>query len=473
MKAFSSAAITLRELSDAPADRAALAAFYVDIYEQEFPDPDERESLANVMEYLERKSRGWYGLNSYHVLIAESAGAMMGGCILDYLERPNAGVIEFLFTSAGARGMGLGRRLFDHAEQLLRTDAQRAGHAFVSWIAAEMNDPYAIPTVPDNLDPFLRARIWDGWGFGALDFPYVQPALSAEGRPVECLLMIAKLFEPEWEKGVPAKHVDLLVAEYLRWAMRVETPSHNADYRAMAAWLAPRATVAWDRLKRVIGEDAPRPFAALELRDARVPEFEAAIDVYRRAFATPATAVEPVSFVRGLKRYDESGYRYHLWAIRDEANRSIAGMASFFSFDGMGFGGYVVLEAGLRGAGCLRPVLARIEQQMRADDCGVRGWLIECENDATSAIFTRCGFRALALDYQQPILPGAAVASTVPLLLMYKPLGRVYTPPALSAGELLAGLAEVLRYVYRVDEPQTHATYRSVAAQVDRGVAFG
>jgi len=472
VKALPDAAITLRELSDAPADRAALAAFYADIYEQEFPDPDERESLANIMDYLQRKSRGWYGLNNYHVLIAESEDGVVGGCLLDYLERPNAGVIEFLFTSAGARGSGLGGRLFEHAEQLLQADAQRAGRAAISWIAAEMNDPYAIPSVPDNLDPFLRARIWDGWGFGALDFPYVQPALSAEGRPVESLLMIAKLFEPEWRKGVAAKRVDLLVAEYLRWAMRIETPSENADYRAMAAWLAPRETVAWDRLKRVIGEDAPRAFGVLEVRDARAPEFEAAIGVYGRAFATPATAVEPASFVRGLKRYGESGYRYHLWGIRDEANRSIAGMASFFSFDGMGFGGYVVLEAGLRGAGCLRPVLARIEQQMRADDCGVRGWLIECENDETSAIFAHCGFRALALDYQQPILPGAVVASTVPLQLMYKPLGRVYASPVLSGEELLAGLAQVLRYVYRVDDPQAHATYRSVAAQVDGRVAF-
>jgi hypothetical protein len=90
---------------------------------------------------------------------------------------------------------------------------------------------------------------------------------------------------------------------------------------------------------------------------------------------------------------------------------------------------------------------------MRADDCGVRGWLIECENDETSAIFAHCGFRALALDYQQPILPGAVVASTVPLQLMYKPLGRVYASPVLSGEELLAGLAQVLRYVYRVDGP--------------------
>jgi GNAT superfamily N-acetyltransferase len=195
--------------------------------------------------------------------------------------------------------------------------------------------------------------------------------------------------------------------------------------------------------------------------------------VYRRAFATPATAVEPASFVRGLERYDEAGYDYHLWALREAANGAIAGMASFFSFNGIGFGGYIVLEAGLRGAGCLRPLLARIEQQMRADERRVRGWLIECENEMTATVFARCGFSALALDYHQPELPGAAVASALPLRLMYKPLGRVYAQPVLSAGDLLTGLAEVLRYVYRIDEPQTHATYRAVAAQVDRGVPFG
>jgi hypothetical protein len=340
------------------------------------------------------------------------------------------------------------------------------------WIAAEMNDPYTIPPVPDNLDPFTRARIWDKWGFGVLQFPYVQPALAADRRPVRGLLLIAKLLDPAWHGAVAAADVDLLVQEYLRWAMRIETPSANAEYGAMSAWLEARRLVGWQTLRRFIGEDAPRPFAVIELRAARAPEFTGAIDVYRRAFSSPATSVAPSALARGLERYRESGYAYHLWALQDVLSDTTAGIASFFSFDAMGFGGYVALEGGLRSAGCLRPVVARIEQQMRLDPRSVRGWLIETEAEGTRSIFERCGFYALALDYRQPPLPGAESEATPALQLMYKPLGQVYSQPSLSTNELLAALAQILRYVYRIDDPHTHATYLAVKAQVKPGVRF-
>jgi hypothetical protein len=52
---------------------------------------------------------------------------------------------------------------------------------------------------------------------------------------------------------------------------------------------------------------------------------------------------------------------------------------------------------------------------------------------------------------------------------MYKRFGRVYGPPPLTSAELLAGLGEVLRHVYRVDAPQMHATSRMVAARIGDG----
>jgi len=50
-----------------------------------------------------------------------------------------------------------------------------------------------------------------------------------------------------------------------------------------------------------------------------------------------------------------------------------------------------------------------------------------------------------------------------PLILMYRPLGRAYGAPRLSSETLLRGLEEVLRRVYRVDEPREHPTWRAVA----------
>jgi hypothetical protein len=52
---------------------------------------------------------------------------------------------------------------------------------------------------------------------------------------------------------------------------------------------------------------------------------------------------------------------------------------------------------------------------------------------------------------------------------MYKRFGRVYGPPRLASAEVLAGLGEVLRHVYRVDAPQMHPTLRMVAAKIGDG----
>jgi len=465
-------AVQMRELT--AADGVLLERFYTEIYEREFPDPDERESLANIASYLALRDEGWYGLNNYHVVLACRGEEVLGGCILDYLELPNAGVLEFLFTVAGARGQGVGRALLAEAERLAKADASRTGRA-PEWIAAEMNDPFEATEVPDNMDPFVRARIWHRWGFGALDCPYVQPALSAEQRPAEGLLLIAKPISAGWRDAVPSLQVRRLVAEYLRWAMRVDEPEANPQYRALADWLDRRATVDLTPLARYIGEwgadeSSVHAFDVIELRDASQPEFAAAIDVYRRAFDSPSTAVEPASFVRGLRRYAEPGYRYHLWAVRGRSDGIVAGMASFFGFAVLGFGGYVVLEGTLRGAGCLRPLLAKMEQQLIEDALGMQGWLIECESESTAEVFRRCGFFALDVGYVQPDLPGSADGGTSPLILMHKRFGRVYGPPRLTSIELLAGLGEVLRHVYRVDAPQMHPTLRMVAARIGDGV---
>jgi hypothetical protein len=110
-----------------------------------------------------------------------------------------------------------------------------------------------------------------------------------------------------------------------------------------------------------------------------------------------------------------------------------------------------------------------MERQLIEDALHMRGWLIECESEATADVFRRYGFFALDVGYTQPELPGSAGGGTPPLILMYKRFGRVYGPPVLTAGELLAGLFEVLRYVYRIDEPNSHPTLRAVARRIGEG----
>ena len=245
------AGVTFTELDASPAGLRALKRFYSALYIREFPDPHERESLANMARYLALKAQGWYGANNYHVLLMHRGGKVVGGSVSDYLAKPNAGVIEFLFTKRGQRGRGLGRALLDATVRLLQRDARAAGGKPLAAVVGEMNDPFRRPGTPDNMDPFVRAGIWGKLGFGRIDFPYVQPALSSKQRPVDCLALVAKL--PRGARAaVRSKWVIDVVAEYMRWAMRIPRPSGNAQYRDMRRYAAAHPVLAVVPLRRYV-----------------------------------------------------------------------------------------------------------------------------------------------------------------------------------------------------------------------------
>jgi GNAT superfamily N-acetyltransferase len=458
--------LELRDLSATPADRALLHAFYRDLYVAEFPDPDERESLANIERYLDLKDRGWYGANNYHVALLLEDGRPVGGSVSDYLAEANAGVIEFLVVERSRRGRGVGRRLLEWTEQRLAADARERTGRDLDLVVAEMNDPFKSPP-GDSLDPFLRLRVWDAWGYAKLDFPYVQPALSSEQKPVAHLLLAIKRLRP-LGAAVPAPAVRHVVHEYLRWAMRIEDPETSAEFRAMARWLEARPSVGLVPLGAYVGHDDARPLFVREVTTADDPDLEGILDVYRTAFPPGPTAVPPESFLKvlGSGRPPQDPWVYHLWALRASRGGPVAGMTSFFTLPGAGFGGYVAFGPPLRGAGRLPLLLPRVEEQMVRDGRGARGWYVECEPATDHAArFSRAGFHEVAVRYRQPRV-AADVAETPVLQLLYKEFGAGHGAPALDVAELLEALSWIFRAVYGIERPREDPLFVDVARQL-------
>lgn len=460
-------ALFFRDLTVSGADRAFLRRFYDGVYSPEFPDPNEKESLANIERHLELKAEGWYGENAYHVIIVESEGDIVAGAIADYLVEPNAGVMEFLVVTPGWRGQGLGRRLLDYTEASIAADARRAGRPALDFIVAEINDPFRVDLAADNLDPFLRARVWGGWGYRKLDFPYVQPALSGAQQPVHHLMLAVKPLAEAYGEAVPAPRLLETVSAYLRWAMRIPEPETNAEYQAMREHLAACDQIPSIPLARYVGHDPAVPLDVHEIVGDD-PDLDGVLAVYASAFPPGSTALDPVAFRRAVAGRDQlaPGVRYHLWALRETHGAPVGGMASFFSLPGVGFGGYLTLGAPLRGHGRLRSVVARIEEQMRRDDPSARGWLIECmpEGDALR-IFGRLGFREITLDYHQPPLRGQREKAPR-LVLAYKEFGAVYAAARLSRDELREAMRSVFAIVYGIDDPDRYPLFAALEAQM-------
>lgn len=451
---------------------ALLRRFHDEAYAAQFPDPDERESMAQMARYLKRKEQGWYGPNNYHVLVALRGGAPVGGVVLDYLAEPNCGLIEFLFVLPDARGGGLGRRLLDGGLRLVRADARRAGKR-LNAVAAEMNDPYRRPSKPDNMDPFARAAMWGHWGFQKILCPYAQPALSSEQGAVNYLTLIVRpLLRPRAE-SVPASWVLCLVAEYMRWAMRIRQPARLREYQALEGFLAGHPPVALLPLALSMGHDPARPFEVHAVEGDH-HDFDAVVGLARDAVDVTGHVAAQAVFASALAAARSGGPAYHLWRVTLPAGSAVQGMASFFSLPGSGFGGYIVLEGALRGRGLLALLMARMEAQMMVDgvapDSTVPGWFIECADDSAS-VFLRRGFGKVPLDYRPPpILPGPQ-GPAQPLHLLFKPFGTVYDPPVLEHEFVLQALREILRHVYGIKRPAQHASYRRAAGSLANNVA--
>ncbi len=448
--------MTINNLSFETAEIGLLRSFYDGLYTQEFPDPDERELLENMERYLQLKAAGWYGLNNYHILLLTEAEEIVGGVVADYFERSNVGVIEFMVVDPARRGRGLGKRLLEEITQRFHQDAERAGRAPLNGICGEVNDPYRRCDVQEHLDGFARMRMWDRFGFGLLDFPYVQPALSEGQDAVTGLGLMFRPERDEYRSQVPAELVEHIVADYQIWAMRIEHPERHAEFQNMQRYLRGRSRIALLDMRAYVCEESEAPFRPVEINDGDAEALEQFARLYQAAFSHDETAVEVSEFSRGTRTVKDGPVPHHywLWGLVASGETALSGLASFFSFPHCGFGGYVALAGSLRGHGYFRRFLRMMERQIVSVNSEARGWYVECEPGSDeAAIFTGCGFTVVPMTYRQPRLhtDRTGVSEGKVLALLYKPFGRIYGPPGMSLAELQRDLREILTRIYYLD----------------------
>ena len=443
------------QLDSGPGSLAMLRAFYTELYTAEFPDADERESLANMENYLRLKEQGWYGSNNYHIIMAlDEDHRVVGGGIADYLAGPNVGIVEFIVIQPSLRGRGLGRQLLAELATSFTQDSLRAGHAALSGICGEVNDPYRRCEVEEHLDGFARLRMWHRFGFRLLDFPYVQPPLSEHQAAVTGIALMFQPLQHDLTDALPSNLVEQIVREFQIWAMRIPNPDEQPVFVAMRDHLRTRAAIPLLDMAAYIGEAAPAAFILFPLQesDPRLPEFAA---LYQQEFHHDTTAVDVTAFSCGT-HHDNSSvvpYHYWLWGLDPASGGGLAGFASFFSFPHCGFGGYLAFTRPLRGHGHFRLLLRLLERQIVESNPRISGWYVECEPASLeSSVFRHCGFTQVPMTYLQPRLhtDPLGVSESKQLDLLFKPLGRRYHKPVLSLAHLRRDVSEILTVVYRL-----------------------
>lgn len=179
---------------------------FFDGYDRAFILPDEREEFDGFVRCLALNAthRGAYGRRHCEVamIFEEADGTLLGGA--NFLAATTAArdaatvALNYVYVESAARGRGLLRHILADVRRTALTvlDLDPDGPEPVLFI--EQNDPlrlteeaYAADSSHSGLDQVDRLSIWARIGARVVDFPYVQPALSADQQPDDSLIYAA------------------------------------------------------------------------------------------------------------------------------------------------------------------------------------------------------------------------------------------------------------------------------------------
>lgn len=193
-------------------DSPVLSRFFAG-YDRAFVLPEEREELDGFHACLALNPASRHRFGRLHceliVTIDGGNGNLLGGAnfLTTRMTAPPAGhpriavALNYVFVETAARGRGLSRRILDAVARLANRSVDLPDD--VGWPALfiEQNDPlrmtnaaYAADTTHAGIDQVDRMALWARLGAQAVDFPYVQPALSPRQAPDDRLAYAAIRF---------------------------------------------------------------------------------------------------------------------------------------------------------------------------------------------------------------------------------------------------------------------------------------
>jgi GNAT superfamily N-acetyltransferase len=186
------------------ADDGVLDAFFA-AYDKAFVLANEKEEIGGFRDCLalnagatHQRLRARYGPFREVVLVARGdAGSIVGGAnfiVIQHAADAGHGIgfsvnLNYLFVAPEQRGKSRSRTLLAACRRLARTiaDEWRKDTASRGLFFLEINDPfrltpeqYKLDSDHAGIDQVARLAYWARMGTKVLDWPYVQPALSAE-----------------------------------------------------------------------------------------------------------------------------------------------------------------------------------------------------------------------------------------------------------------------------------------------------
>lgn len=218
--------IRVREIVD-PADPALTAAYA--LLKKSF-HRGERVALREWRDSLAEKSQNLLTDLSWHLLVAERDGKVVGLNSGSYLGNVNLGMIGYLAIEPEERSQGIGTRLRSRLRTVFERDAKKIRGESLRGIIGEVS----------VTNPWLRTLNRRS-NVLLLDFPYHQPSLNENDEPSPFILYLES-FEGDRVRMSVTELRKLLYTVWRR-IYRVSRPLDRASFRAMLRTLDKRRFV--------------------------------------------------------------------------------------------------------------------------------------------------------------------------------------------------------------------------------------
>lgn len=187
-----------------------LIGSFRDIYENGFPDADEREDFDGI---LQRTADELPGQPHTVIMISEAnSSTAKGGLIADWYAGSRALHLTYLIVDERCRQQGVGWELVDTGVRSIMDWIKKEKKVRINNVFFESNDPFR--TVTDNFDRFLRLRIFAKQGAKLINIPYVQPALDKSKAPVDNLLLFSFTQFNKTGDRIPAEEIKAFLTEF-------------------------------------------------------------------------------------------------------------------------------------------------------------------------------------------------------------------------------------------------------------------
>jgi GNAT superfamily N-acetyltransferase len=202
---------------------------FLPIYEEAFPDADEREDWEAIQARICEQ-----GASPKTILFFDQPNDPSGGIIADIYSEIGVVHLIYIAVSKEKRGKGIASMLIKERLPKAIEQIQELFHFDAKALLFESNIPWR--TTQDSIDPYKRLRLFEYLGAKAIPINYIQPALSETKKEVENLFLLSFPIQGSAHQTLDTSLLLNFLDAFFK-GLGIDEPKHNPFFRKMQAEL--------------------------------------------------------------------------------------------------------------------------------------------------------------------------------------------------------------------------------------------